>query len=221
MSKNGNIKSLFITMIGLALPFSYLHAELEASDIADPSASSYSVQPRLSPGAVITDKGFVIEPLSQDQIRQLNHQGHRADKDGIYRSGKLDTSFLSALNKEAGLRRHGHGHSRRNQGGGRYVCGTSGQASWYGDPSHVRDKFHGKRSANGQVFNTYNMTIACNGCGGFRAVRITNLNNGAWVDANVTDTGGFGKYGRIADVSWGVKKRIGMGDLGQVHIDCY
>ncbi len=49
-------------------------------------------------------------------------------------------------------------------------------------------------------------------------VTIRNSKTGASVVATVTDTGGFGRYSRIADLSVATKLAIGCGDLCRVEI---
>jgi rare lipoprotein A len=72
-----------------------------------------------------------------------------------------------------------------------------GIASWYGPG------YHGKVMANGEIFNQYAMTIACNHLPLGTVVKITNLRNGLTVKAMVTDRGPFIR-GRMFDVSFGV-----------------
>lgn len=75
-------------------------------------------------------------------------------------------------------------------------------ASWYGPG------FHGKRTANGEIFNQYALTAASNSHRMGTLLKVTNPNNGKSVIVRVTDTGGFGKYGRTLDLSKGAFSRI-------------
>lgn len=50
-------------------------------------------------------------------------------------------------------------------------------------------------------------------------VRVTNLKNKKSVVAKVTDSGGFGKYHRVADLSLATKNAILCSDLCKVQIE--
>lgn len=76
--------------------------------------------------------------------------------------------------------------------------------------------------ANGQRLDDTKMTVALTPAN-FRAyknkfVDITNVKNGKTVRAKVTDTGGFGKYNRVADLSLATKKALGCNDLCKVKV---
>lgn len=49
-------------------------------------------------------------------------------------------------------------------------------------------------------------------------VGVINLANNEWTIARVTDTGGFGKYNRVADLGVAVKEAIGCNSLCNVII---
>ena len=92
-----------------------------------------------------------------------------------------------------------------------------GEASWYSvdgclgcNPSRIM--------ANGQRLDDNAYTIACNDYLLGTKVLVKNTENDLFVEAVVTDTGGFGKYGRVADLSKATKEAIGCGGLCQVEI---
>lgn len=87
-----------------------------------------------------------------------------------------------------------------------------GLASWYGS------KFHGRKMANGKRFNMYRLSVAHNTLPFGTVVRVTNLNNGRQVVAEVTDTGRFDEYGRIIDLSYRAAQAIGAVDAGVVPV---
>lgn len=70
---------------------------------------------------------------------------------------------------------------------------------------------------NGELFDEEAMTIAIP-CEDIRArkhryntsVMITNIDTGKAVQARITDCGGFSKYNRVADVSLGIYKLLGI-----------
>lgn len=70
-----------------------------------------------------------------------------------------------------------------------------GKASYYGK------QHHGRKTASGEVFNMNNLTCASNTFRLGSVLRVTNLENGKSVEVRCNDTGGFGKYGRIIDLS--------------------
>lgn len=70
----------------------------------------------------------------------------------------------------------------------------SGVASYYAD------KFNGKRTASGEVFNNSKQTAAHNTLPFGTYLKVTNLANGKWVEVRVNDRGPFAK-GRDIDLS--------------------
>lgn len=69
-----------------------------------------------------------------------------------------------------------------------------GIASWYGP------NFHGKKTSNGEVFNTYAMTAAHKTLPMNTIVRVTNLNNNKSIVVRINDRGPF-VNDRIIDLS--------------------
>jgi rare lipoprotein A len=91
----------------------------------------------------------------------------------------------------------------------------TGLASWYGQ------KFHGKLTASGEVFNEEKFTAAHRTLPWGSRVKITNLSNGKSVEVRINDRGPFGK-GRIIDVSRATARALGMVESGitTVRIEC-
>ena len=83
----------------------------------------------------------------------------------------------------------------------------SGQASWYGPG------FDGRRTANGEVYNSNLLTAAHRSLPFGTKVRVTNMNNGRSVVVRINDRGPFSK-GRIIDLSAGAARTINMIDSG-------
>lgn len=83
----------------------------------------------------------------------------------------------------------------------------TGLASWYGP------KFHGKRTASGEVFNQEKLTAAHPTLPWGSRVKVTNLANGKSVDVRINDRGPFGK-GRIIDVSRAAARALDMVERG-------
>lgn len=90
-------------------------------------------------------------------------------------------------------------------------------ASQYG----VGDGYHGKRAANGSIFNTYASspyTVAHKTHRFGTVLRITNLANGRSISAVVTDRGPFVK-GRCVDLGRAGANAIGMGGTARVSVE--
>lgn len=86
-----------------------------------------------------------------------------------------------------------------------------GVASWYGP------NFHGKRTANGEVFNKHDMTAAHKTLPLPSMVRVTNLVNGRSVKLRVNDRGPFAQD-RIIDVSYAAAKKLGFVENGVAKV---
>jgi rare lipoprotein A (peptidoglycan hydrolase) len=91
--------------------------------------------------------------------------------------------------------------------------GTGNSVSWKGKVSHYsRSGCLGCSAtltmANGETLDDERLTIAFNKLPMNTQVRLTNLDNGKSVVATVTDTGGFEKLGRIADLVPAVAREL-------------
>ena len=75
-----------------------------------------------------------------------------------------------------------------------YEYTETGIASWYGP------NFHGKKTANGEIFNMYDMTAAHRTLQLPSIAKVTNLVNGKSVIVRINDRGPFSK-GRVLDLS--------------------
>ena len=84
-----------------------------------------------------------------------------------------------------------------------------GRVSWYGPG------FHGRRTANGEVFDTHELTMAHRSLPMGTSVRVTNLENGRSVVLRVNDRGPYVR-GRVADLSHAAAERLGFVDEGVV-----
>ncbi len=78
-----------------------------------------------------------------------------------------------------------------------------GIASWYGN------KFHGKKTSNGETYNMYAMTAAHKTLPIPCYVQVTNLQNGRQVTVRVNDRGPFHEN-RIIDLSYTAAKKLGI-----------
>ncbi len=79
----------------------------------------------------------------------------------------------------------------------------TGIASWYGHP------YHGRRAANGEIYNMEMMTAAHRTLQFGTWVRVWKLDNGKTVEVRITDRGPFVE-GRIIDLSRAAARQIDM-----------
>lgn len=93
------------------------------------------------------------------------------------------------------------------------IAAHAGTASWYGPG------FHGKRTASGDIFNQNALTAASNTHALGSMLKVTNAANGKSVIVKVTDTGGFGKYGRTLDLSKGAFSKIANPSKGVIKVN--
>ena len=82
-----------------------------------------------------------------------------------------------------------------------------GIASWYGP------KFHGKLTANGEIFNQYKLTAAHKTLPIPSAVKVTNLKNNKSLILRVNDRGPF-VNDRIIDLSYQSAKKLNLLEVG-------
>lgn len=86
-----------------------------------------------------------------------------------------------------------------------------GVASWYGG------KFHGRKTASGQVYDMNRMTAAHRTLPFGTKVEVTNLRNGRSVVVTINDRGPFIK-GRIIDVSRRAAGKLGFRNQGVAKV---
>lgn len=92
-----------------------------------------------------------------------------------------------------------------------YDLEETGIASWYGPG------FHGKKTANGEVFDKNELTAAHRTLQMPSFVRVTNLENGRSVVVRVNDRGPF-KRGRVMDVSSKAAELLGFKGKGTAKV---
>ena len=84
-------------------------------------------------------------------------------------------------------------------------------ASWYGPG------FHGRRTANGETFNTHALTAAHRTLPFGTRVKVTNVGNGRSVVVRINDRGPF-VHGRVIDLSQAAARVIGMSGTARITI---
>lgn len=89
-----------------------------------------------------------------------------------------------------------------------------GEASWYGPG------FHGRKTASGERFDTYEMTAAHKTLPFGTVLKVTNLSNGKTIVVTINDRGPYVR-GRIIDLSKAAKDALDMGGTAQVRLEVY
>jgi rare lipoprotein A len=87
----------------------------------------------------------------------------------------------------------------------------TGMASWYGPG------FHGKYTANGEVYDQSDRTAAHRTLQMPSVVRVTNLDNGRSTVVRVNDRGPYAR-GRVLDVSRAAAEELDMTHTGTAHV---
>jgi rare lipoprotein A len=89
-----------------------------------------------------------------------------------------------------------------------------GKASWYGG------KFHGRRTANGEIYDMHQPTAAHRTLPLPTLVQVTNLENGRTTRVRVNDRGPFvDTHERIIDLSFAAAQRLGMDKQGVAPVE--
>ena len=86
-----------------------------------------------------------------------------------------------------------------------------GVASWYGPG------FHGNRTANGEIYDQYELTAAHPSLPLGTRVMVTNLENGRAVQVRINDRGPF-VDGRAIDLSYAAARTVGMIGPGTARV---
>ena len=89
-----------------------------------------------------------------------------------------------------------------------------GQASWYGPG------FHGRRTASGERFNSYDMTAAHRSLPFGTRLRVVNETNGRSVVVRVNDRGPFA-HRRIIDLAKGPAQELGLTSAGTAYVSLH
>jgi rare lipoprotein A len=87
-----------------------------------------------------------------------------------------------------------------------------GLASWYGS------KFHGRKTANGEVFDAYAATAAHRSLPLPSYLRVTNLDTYQSMVVRVNDRGPF-HADRIVDLSYGAAVKLGFAEQGTARVE--
>jgi rare lipoprotein A len=101
---------------------------------------------------------------------------------------------------------------RKSVPGSSAVSGTeTGLASFYSE------SYNGKKTANGEIYNSSDLTAAHKKLPFGTKVKVTNLTNGKTVKVRINDRGPF-VAGRIIDLTRAAAKKIDMVNAGVVKV---
>ena len=103
-----------------------------------------------------------------------------------------------------------HGKARANVPSSKPPAAKISDSDLEGIASYYAEPYHGRRTASGEIFDTYNDMTAAHKTLPFNTiVRVKNLNNGEEVDVRINDRGPFIK-GRVIDLSLIAAKQIDL-----------
>lgn len=95
---------------------------------------------------------------------------------------------------------------------GDVVWKERGVASWYGT------KFHGRKTASGELFSMYGLTAAHRTLPIPSYARVRNLNNGKEIIVRVNDRGPF-HSNRVMDLSYAAAVKLGISTAGSATVE--
>lgn len=87
----------------------------------------------------------------------------------------------------------------------------------HGEASYYAHKFHGRKTANGEIFDMHKLTAAHLKLPFNTLVRVTNLSNNKTVIVRINDRGPYAK-GRIIDLSLAAAKELDMMKSGVAKV---
>lgn len=91
-------------------------------------------------------------------------------------------------------------------------------ATFRGKASFYADKFHGRHTASGEIFDMNKLTAAHRTIPFGSTVRVKNLWNNKYVDVKINDRGPFVE-GRIIDLSKAAAEQLAMTAAGVVDVE--
>jgi len=88
----------------------------------------------------------------------------------------------------------------------------TGMASWYGE------RFHGRRTASGEIFDMRALTAAHRTLAFGSIVRVTEVHSGESVDVRINDRGPASSA-RVIDLSYAAARKLGMLRRGVARVE--
>ena len=119
--------------------------------------------------------------------------------------------FAAVLTLQAGPAETVATHSHLREASRAALPIQTGVASYYAD------KYHGRPTASGEIFDTYKFTAAHNAYAFGTCIRVTNLENQRTVIVRINDRGPF-VSGRIIDLSRASARELRMEKAGLAKV---
>jgi rare lipoprotein A len=94
---------------------------------------------------------------------------------------------------------------------------TKARKTLFGTASYYADKFNGRETANGEIYNSRKMTAACNVLPMGTWIRVTNLTNNRWVIVKTNDRL-HARMTRIVDLSRVAAEKLGYIGKGLTRV---
>ena len=107
--------------------------------------------------------------------------------------------------------------SKKNNKGTKKSTFNKSKTVYKGISSYYGPKFHGKLTANGEIFDMYGVTAAHKEFPFNTVVRVTNEKNGKSLLIRINDRGPY-IAGRILDCSFGAAKKLGFVGEGTAKV---
>jgi rare lipoprotein A len=112
---------------------------------------------------------------------------------------------------------YGDGSEMRRDTLEKTVSVPSARKTLYGTASYYADKFNGRETANGEVYDSKKMTAACNVLPLGTWVRVTNLSNNRWVIVKTNDRL-HARMTRVVDLSRSAAEKLGYIGKGLTRV---
>ena len=107
--------------------------------------------------------------------------------------------------------------SKKNNIGKKKTTFKKSKTNYKGISSYYGPKFHGKLTANGEIFDMYGVTAAHKEFPFNTVIRVTNEKNGKSLLIRINDRGPY-IPGRILDCSFGAAKKLGFVGEGTAQV---
>lgn len=97
------------------------------------------------------------------------------------------------------------------------AASTADRKTYYGQASYYADKFNGRKTANGDIYDSNKMTAACNVLPLGTWIRVTNLRNNRSVIVRTNDRL-HPRMKRVVDLSRTAAEKLGYVNRGLVQV---
>jgi len=107
--------------------------------------------------------------------------------------------------------------SKRNSNSDNSLTEPSEGNVFYGEASYYAEKFHGRETANGEIFDMHKISAAHKTLPFNTILQVTNLENQKSIVVRINDRGPY-KKGRVLDLSYQAAQEIDMVSSGVVKV---